>query len=104
MKGKGARPPFALASVWRAYTGNYGGELREMVTRSKVTSTPNELVKETPPDRMPVILNPADYALWLTGTPGKAFALLKPFPAERMVIHQSGEGLKSDNGGLATLE
>ena len=99
--GEGARPPFALAGVWRAYKGNYGGgEERELVTSSMVTSTPNDLVRETHPDRMPVILDPADYDQWLTGTPDEAFALLKPFPADRMVIHQSGESLKSDHGGL----
>ena len=93
VKGEGARPPFALAGLWRAYKGNYGGgEEREMITNSMVTSTPNDLVRETHPDRMPVILDPADYAQWLTGTPDEAFALLKPFPADRMVIHQSGGG------------
>ena len=99
--GEGARPPFALAGIWRAYRGPYGGgEPREMLTSSMVTTTPNALVKETHPDRMPVILDPADYAQWLTGTPDEAFAILWPFPADRMVIHQSGEGLKLDRGEL----
>ena len=90
-----------MAGVWRAYKGNYGGgEEREIITSSMVTSTPNALIKETHPDRMPVILDPADYAHWLTGTPDEAFALIQPFPEERMVIHQSGEGRKSDHGGL----
>jgi putative SOS response-associated peptidase YedK len=85
--------------VWRAYKGNYGGgDLREMITSSMVTTTPNDLVKDTHPDRMPMILAPEDYAQWLTGTPDEAFALIRPFLAERMVIHQSGEGLKSDHG------
>jgi putative SOS response-associated peptidase YedK len=97
--GEGKRPPFALAGVWRAYKGNYGGgDLREMITSSMVTTTPNDLVKDTHPDRMPMILAPEDYAQWLTGTPDEAFALIRPFLAERMVIHQSGEGLKSDHG------
>ena len=98
--GEGNRPPFAIAGVWRAFSGNYGGEHREMVTSSMVTTTPNELVRDTHPDRMPVILHPEDYEEWLTGRPEPAFALLRPFPAESMVIHQSGEGLKSDKGGL----
>lgn len=38
--------------------------------------------------------------LSLAGTPDEAFALLKPFPADRMMVHQSGEGLNSDHGGL----
>ncbi len=99
--GEQVRPPFALAGVWRSYKGNYGGgELREIITSSMVTTLPNDLVKETHPDRMPMILAPEDYTQWLTGTPEEAFALIKPFPAERMVIHQSGEALKSDHGGM----
>jgi len=53
---------------------------------------------------MPMILAPEDYAQWLTGTPDEAFALIKPFPVERMVIHQSGEGMKSDRCGLSAAE
>lgn len=99
--GDEARPPFALAGIWRDYRGVYGGdEERELLTSSMVTTTPNELTRETHPDRMPCILNPEDYDTWLTGTPDEAFALIKPFPAERMVIHKSGEGLKSDRVGL----
>jgi putative SOS response-associated peptidase YedK len=99
--GEEQRPPFALAGIWRSYRGNYGrGDLREMMTSSMITTTPNALVKDTHPDRMPLILAPEDYTQWLTGTPDDAFALIKPFPAERMEIHQSGEALKSDPGGM----
>ncbi|SEQ82982.1 Putative SOS response-associated peptidase YedK [Loktanella sp. DSM 29012] len=99
--GDEPRPPFALAGIWRAYKGNYGGgDLREMITSSMVTTTPNALTKKTHPDRMPAILAPEDYAQWLTGSPDEAFDLIQPFPAERMVIHQQGEGLKSDHGGF----
>ena len=99
--GDEVRPPFALAGIWRAYKGNYGGgDLREMITSSMVTTTPNALTKETHPDRMPAILAPENYAAWLTGSPEEAFDLIEPYPAERMVIHQQGEGLKSDRGGL----
>ena len=65
-----------------------------------ITTTPNALVKDTHPDRMPVILAPEDYTQWLTGTPYDAFALIKPFQAERIVIHQSGDALKSNHGGM----
>ena len=100
--GDGPRPPFALAGLWRAYKGNYGGgEERELLTSSMVTTTPNELTRQTHPDRTPFIVDPDDYDTWLTGTADEAYALIKPFPADRMVIHQSGEGLKSDRGGLA---
>jgi len=98
--GEGARPPFAFAGIWRDFNGNYGGEHRDLVTSSMVTTTPNELVRDTHPDRMPVILHREDYEDWLTGEPDAAFALIRPFPAEDMVIHQSGESLKSDRGRL----
>ena len=100
LKGDDPRPPFAFAGVWNTFTGDYGGEHRELVTSSIVTSTPNELTRETHPDRMPVILHPDDYEGWLTGNPDAAFALIRPFPATEMVVHQSGEDLKSDRGGL----
>ncbi|MEI4235398.1 SOS response-associated peptidase family protein [Roseovarius sp. D22-M7] len=99
--GEEERPAFALAGIWRHYKGNYGGgEEREMITSSMVTTTPNALTRQAHPDRSPTILDPGDYEQWLTGTPDEAFALIRPFPAARMVIHQSGEGLKSDRGGL----
>ncbi len=99
--GDADRPPFALAGVWRADGSNDGGNgERGLITSSMVTTTPNALTRETHPDRMPTILDPVDYEEWLTGTPDEAFALIRPFPAERMVIHQSGIGLKSDRGGL----
>lgn len=102
--GAGERPAFALAGLWRAYKGNYGGgEERELLTSSMVTTTPNELTRQTHPDRTPFIVDPDDYETWLTGTPDEAFALIKPFPADQMVIHQSGVGLKSDRVGLGAI-
>ncbi|KQI69173.1 hypothetical protein AN189_06280 [Loktanella sp. 3ANDIMAR09] len=103
VRGDGPRPPFAFAGIWRAFEGNYGGEAREMLTSSMVTTTPNDLVRDTHPDRMPMILAPEDYAQWLEGTPDEAFDLIKPYLADRMLIHQSGEGLKSDRGGLGDV-
>lgn len=102
VNGEGDRPPFAFAGIWRSFDGNYGGEHRALVTSSIITTRPNALVRETHPDRMPVILDPADYEAWLTAAPKDAFHLIRSYPAEKMAIHQSGEGLKSDRGGLST--
>lgn len=102
VKGHDTRPPFVLAGIWRTFKGGFGDDAdAEIMTYSMVTTTPNEFTRDTHPDRMPMILDPADYECWLTGTPDEAFALIKPFPAELMVINQSGEGLKSDRDGLA---
>ncbi len=98
MKGDEPRPPFAFAGIWRAWKGNYKGELREMNVYSMMTTTPNEVVKPIHPSRMPVILNAGDYETWLAGSPDEATKLFKPLPAERM--HFAMEGGKEDAGEL----
>jgi putative SOS response-associated peptidase YedK len=53
-----------------------------------ITTTPNELVAQLH-DRMPVIIAPEDYSLWLGEVPSEAAelkALLKPFPAHAMTM------------------
>lgn len=89
------RAPFAFAGLWRSWKGMYRGELVEIDAHTIVTTKPNALVADVHPDRMPVILHPEDYEQWMTAPPDEASALLKPFPAERMAILASGEGLKS---------
>jgi putative SOS response-associated peptidase YedK len=59
--------PFAFAGLWE-------GE-----TCTLLTTEANELAAQVH-DRMPVILDPADYRHWLTGKQIQ----LAPFPAERM--------------------
>jgi putative SOS response-associated peptidase YedK len=49
---------------------------------------------------MTAILDPEDYEAWLTAPAEDAFRLIRPYRAENMVIHQRGEDLKSDRGGL----
>lgn len=66
--------PFAMAGI------EEGG------TCAILTTTPNALVAELH-DRMPVILAPEAYALWLDPSvrePGPLEGLLVPFPAEQM--------------------
>ncbi|MEO1602580.1 MAG: SOS response-associated peptidase [Pseudomonadota bacterium] len=100
LKGEDPRPPFAFAGLFTYYKGGYGKETWEGLTSTIVTTTPNELIRPVHPDRMPVILRPETYETWLTGDPDDAFELIEPFAAEEMVVHQSGEGLKSDDGGV----
>ena len=53
-----------------------------------VTTAPNALLAELH-DRMPVLLAPEDWPLWLgesSADPEQLKALLKPYPAEDMVI------------------
>ena len=99
LEGDEDRPPLAFAGIWRRYRGRYKNEMVEIDTYSMVTGAPNELVAPIHPDRMPVILDPADYGVWMNGPPDAAFALLRPFPADRMRIVLRGEEARSDPFG-----
>lgn len=90
--------PFSFAGLWRQFRGNYRGEQVEIDTYTMVTSTPNDLVRDVHPDRMPVILEPAAYDVWLEGSPDEAFDVISTYPAEDMRILGSGEDLKSEPG------
>lgn len=80
------RQPFAFAGLWDEWQAPDGGVVR---TATIITTEPNELMSKLH-NRMPVILDPSDYAEWLdpaARTPDSLQALLKPFPAERMSAH-----------------
>jgi putative SOS response-associated peptidase YedK len=77
------RKPFAFAGLWDEWQTPDGGAIR---TCTIITTTPNELMKSIH-NRMPLILDAADYALWLdpaAQTPERLLPLIKPFPADRM--------------------
>ena len=87
--------PFAFAGLWDRWKDPAGGVLESYTI---ITTTPNELTA-TVHDRMPVILRPQDYDLWLARPPRGAraepvpqlelMALLRPFPAELMAAHEA---------------
>lgn len=84
--GVDGRSPFCFAGIWRESKSGYGKGDGAIETYSMLTTTPNALVKQIHPDRMPVILDQADWTAWLNGTPEEAAKLLRPFPADRMPI------------------
>ena len=89
-------PLFVFAGSWRPFKGTYDlGEVESDVY-SMMTTTADDLVEPVHPSRMPVILDPKDYETWLSGSADEAFELLKPFPANRMKIVDSGVELKSE--------
>jgi putative SOS response-associated peptidase YedK len=74
---------FAFAGIWERWKDPEG---KFIETCSIITTAPNELTKDVH-DRMPVILHPEDYDLWLD--PGfqnteELCALLKPYAPEQM--------------------
>ncbi len=78
--------PFAFAGLREHWTAPDGYTIQSFTI---VVTDANALLRPIH-DRMPVILDPADYALWLGEEPEAGIGvgtLLKPFPAEAMVAY-----------------
>jgi putative SOS response-associated peptidase YedK len=78
--------PFAFAGLWDAWQPE-GGDL--VHSCAIVTTAPNQLMRMIH-TRMPVMLDPAAYGLWLDPDeqpPERLDALLGPFPAEQMTAY-----------------
>ncbi len=76
----------AIAGIWERWQSPDGSEIESC---SLLTTTPNDLVAPIH-NRMPVILEPADYATWLDpGPEGEAVLqhLLRAFPSEKMAAY-----------------
>ena len=73
--------PFAFAGLWERW-GMPGNEIVESFTI--IVTEANELVRPIH-DRMPVILDAADYDEWIEGSDGEH--LLKPFPSSDMTAY-----------------
>lgn len=75
----------SLAGLWEVWTSPDGGELE---TCTILTTTPNTLMKPIH-DRMPVILDPADYTMWLDNEapPDQLQHLLRPADPARLVAY-----------------
>jgi putative SOS response-associated peptidase YedK len=76
--------PFAFAGIWDSWKPPSGGA--PLPTCAILTTKPNELLKPIH-DRMPVILAPKDYDVWIDRSvqePAELKPLLVPYPAEEM--------------------
>jgi putative SOS response-associated peptidase YedK len=73
------REAIILAGLWESWQDRATGEVVETCTI--ITCAPNELMAELH-NRMPVILDPADYDRWLDPSVPGAEELLRPCPAE----------------------
>jgi putative SOS response-associated peptidase YedK len=73
--------PVALGGMWETWQS--GGEtLRTFATLTTEANPSLALIQ----DRMPVIIERADWPLWLGEEDGDATALLRPLPADRLRI------------------
>ncbi|MDQ1593271.1 MAG: hypothetical protein QOG71_3898 [Pyrinomonadaceae bacterium] len=93
---------FGFAGLWERWQGA-GQELIESCTI--LTTEANEVLRPVH-DRMPVILHPDDYELWLEVDErkvGLVKELLQPYPAEEMRAHRvsaEANSIRNQGGGL----
>lgn len=82
---EGGERPFALAGLWEFWSDPDGGTIQSCTI---LTTTPNELMASIH-NRMPVIVEPEDFDLWLNPEPDpeQGLHLLRPYPAEKMVAY-----------------
>jgi putative SOS response-associated peptidase YedK len=91
--------PFAFAGLAEHWTRN--GEAIDSCTL--ITTDPNELMAEIH-DRMPVILPPEDYDLWLDPEfegKEKLLSLLRPYPADEMKAYPISALVNSPKNDVA---
>jgi putative SOS response-associated peptidase YedK len=79
------KSPLGLAGLWEIWQGGDGSYLESCTI---ITTSPNSLMRPIH-NRMPVILEPEDYATWLHPDPDPMVGLhlLRPFPAEKMTAY-----------------
>lgn len=79
--------PFACAGIWDTWEGD-GGPIR---SATMLTTSPNDLIKSIPHHRMPVILDPKDYDLWLDPKtpPERLKVLLRSYPSDLMSCEEA---------------
>lgn len=95
---------FAFAGLWERWEG---GTSEVIESCAIIVTAANELIQPIH-DRMPVILEPEDYALWLNNESFDAArlnALLQPYPAEQMQAYPVSSRVnspKNDDQGCVT--
>lgn len=78
--------PFAMAGLWE----HWAREGAEAIESFAIIVTDANALLRPIHDRMPVIVDPADYALWLEGgaeAAARARELLRPYPAEALTAY-----------------
>jgi putative SOS response-associated peptidase YedK len=93
---------FGFAGLWQQWQ-SVGGQTIESCTI--LTTEANEVLQPVH-DRMPVILHPDDYELWLDEDVRKRELLrdlLRPYPAEEMISHPVSTAINSPHNQGATL-
>jgi putative SOS response-associated peptidase YedK len=96
--------PFGFAGLWERWEGEGGQAINSCTI---LTTEANDVLRPVH-DRMPVILQPDDYEVWLDGDERKqefVKELLRPYPAREMVAYPVGTAINSPrNQGKDLIE
>lgn len=96
--------PFGFAGLWEWWEGEGG----EAINSCTILTTEANKILGPVHDRMPVILDPENYSLWLEGDErdrGLLRELLRPYPATEMVGYPVSTLVNSpSNGGAELIE
>jgi len=102
----GDRSLFGFAGLWERWKDRVSGEVVRSCTI--ITTEPNEVCAPIH-DRMPVIIDPAEYGKWLGEEPVdpvRLLGMLRPFPAEKMTcfpVDARVGNVKNDDATLIQL-
>lgn len=94
--------PFAFAGLWERWESPDGSTV---LSCTIITTTPNDLLRDIH-NRMPVVLSPQAYSLWLDPDepPLEQLAgLLKPYPAEEMQAYEVSRQVNKPENDSADL-
>jgi putative SOS response-associated peptidase YedK len=94
--------PFAFAGLWEQWSAPDGSEIRSCTI---ITTRPNSLL-ESIHNRMPVILHPESYKLWITHEDRPATELnelLVPYPSNEMLAYPVSKKVNSPLNDSADL-
>ena len=81
--------PFAFAGLWESWTVPEGLEDTGDTVETFTIVTTNANPKLVPiHHRMPVIVDPSDYDLWLNGAPDDAANVIRAFPPDEMAFYR----------------
>jgi putative SOS response-associated peptidase YedK len=94
--------PFGFAGLWDRWEGEGG----QVINSCTILTTEANGVLRPVHDRMPVILHPEDYELWLEGGERALLReLLRPYPEEEMTGHPVSSSINSpQNQGTELIE